>query len=48
MRFEGLEEPNEKELVTQLSSNEDVSLRIKSVPSFCAAALKSWTGASPY
>ena len=27
MRFEGFEEPNEKELVTQLSSNEDVSLK---------------------
>ena len=27
MRFEGLEEPNEKELVARLSSNEDVSLK---------------------
>ena len=27
MRFEGLEEPNEKELVAQPSSNEDVSLK---------------------
>jgi len=27
MRFEGLEEPNEKELVGWLSSNEDVSLK---------------------
>jgi hypothetical protein len=27
MRFEGLEEPNEKELVAWLSSNEDVSLK---------------------
>ena len=27
MRFEGLEEPNEKELIARLSSNEDVSLK---------------------
>ena len=27
MRLEGLEEPNEKELVAWLSSNEDVSLK---------------------
>ena len=25
-----------------------LALRISSVPSFCAAVLKSWTGASPY
>jgi hypothetical protein len=50
MHIERLEKrASEKELVARPSSNKDVSLKDqKRVPSFCAAALKSWTGASPY
>ena len=49
MHIETLEKrANEKEPVARLSSNEDDGLNDQELSDFCVAALKSWTGASPY